>query len=255
MLLIDIATMNKSNILLTLSLSIFFLVGAAPQTGAEPLKAHIEHSTKVEPVAPQLRAGSQFNQDNLPRKYSRSKWFAIPRWMAGEWRRKEVHAQKNGRLLHTQKDVRQHRYGFQTDSEGKVWHWVRTPHPTITEQVDTISYFLIRNEELVASERDKVSVKITWTTWVINKRTRIIEKVIQGIQVDTYRPQGEGVLMAESHVANYNQDGKLLIRQDWCWKDDLMVYYEPVDQFEGVNVKLLFNDYLKSHNLARLLPR
>lgn len=244
--------MKKTVFPLILIIAIFSL---ALPLGAEPLKAHIQHSAKVEPVAPQLRAGSQFNQENLPRKYSQSKWFKIPRWMAGEWRRKQVHVRKNGRLVRSQKDVRQHRYGFQTDRQGNVWHWVRTPHPTITEQDDTVSYFLIRNEELVASNQEKVSVKITWTTWVIDKRTRIIDKVIQGIQVDTYKPQGEGALFAESHVANYNQDGKLLVRQNWCWKDELMVYYEPVDQYEGVNVKLLFHDYLKSHNLAGLLPR
>ncbi|HMP53618.1 MAG TPA: hypothetical protein PKD05_18865, partial [Candidatus Melainabacteria bacterium] len=65
---------------------------------------------------------------------------------------------------------------------------------------------------------------------------------------------GEGALQAVSHVANYNQDGKLLVRQDWCWQDDMMVYYEPVDSYEGVDVKRLFSDFLRSQNLAKLLP-
>ena len=221
---------------------------------AEPLKAVIQHSSEVKPVSPRLRAGSQFNQENLPRQFTKSKWFKIPRWMAGEWRRQAVYIRKNGVLQQSQKDIRQHRYGFQTDQEGNVWHWVRTPHRTVSEQTRTISYFLIRDEELVASSPDKVSIKITWTTWVVNKHTGIIDSVIQGVQVDTYRPKGEGALQADSHVANYNQDGKLLVRQDWCWQDDMMVYYEPVDSYEGVDVKRLFSDFLRSQNLAKLLP-
>ena len=241
---------TKTKLLLPLAL----LVLSVCPAGAEPLKARIEHSKQIEPIAPQLRAGSQFNRQNLPKEYSHSKWFKIPRWMAGEWRRQKVFIRENGRLVRSQKDVRTHRYGFQTDSRGNVWHWVRTPHPTIAEQTDTISYFLIRDEQLVARRKNQVSIQIVWTTWVINKSSRVIEKVVQGVQVDTYKPKGDGALWAESHVANYNQDGKLLIRQNWCWQDDLMVYYEPQDQFEGANVKLLFNDYLKRQNLGQLSP-
>lgn len=245
--------MKKMTRIVFLSL-LSFLVFVAPANCAEPLQAHIQHSHDISPVSPSLRAGSQFNQNQLPKQLSNSKWFQIPQWMAGEWRRKEIYIKKYGALQRAQKDVRQHRYGYQTDAKGKIWHWVRAPYPVVTEQANTISYFLIKNEDLIRASNSKVIIKINWTTWVINKANRVISKVIQGVQVDTYKSNGEGALLAQSNVANYDQDGKLITRQNWFWKDDLMVYYEPVDQFEGKNVKQLFIDYLIKTKRTKLIP-
>lgn len=221
----------------------------------EPLKATIQHQEHIDPVAPGLRAGSQFNKDELPKTNVNSKWFQIPRWMAGDWRRKEIFIKKLGRLQKSHKDVRQHRYGYQTDAQGNVWHWVRTPYRVVTEQHDTISYFMIKSEDILARTRNSVSIKITWVTWVVNKSTGVIKNVIQGVQVDTYSPRGDGALLADSDVANYNQLGTLTTRQNWVWKDDLMVYYEPIDNFKGINVKKLFFNYLLSRHLNNLIPR
>ena len=234
-----------------------FLIAAfiAAPVFAEPLKATIQHSENVAPVAPNLRAGSQFNREELPKSNLNSKWFQIPQWMAGDWRRKEIFIKKFGQIQSSQKDVRQHRYGYQTDAQGNIWHWVRTPYRVVTEQHNTVSYFIIKDEEILRQTKDSVSIKITWVTWVVNKTTGIINNVIQGVQIDTYRPRGDGILLADSDVANYNQMGKKTTHQNWVWQDDLMVYYEPVDNFKGIDVKRLFFDYLASRHLESLIPR
>lgn len=221
-------------------------------SAADVLQGQINHAESLPPVPTKLRAGCQFDDHLLPQMATKSVWFRIPKWLAGTWKRTESTSQTSGVPV-TKKDVRIRRFGFQTDSAGRIWHWVRTPFPGSTQQKSQHAYFLIQSEEPISITRDQVVIHITWTVWSFSN-SGVILNVYQGAQTDTFRQSEEGVIDASTTISYYDQEGKRKGGKIATWKDYLIEPYRPVDYWEGVDVASLFADFLRQNGLANQAP-
>lgn len=237
-----------------LTILILVLCWLLPQQPAvsDVIKGGVTHSESLPPVEPTLRSGSQFDEKFIP-KPSKSIWFRVPKWIAGNWRRSQTITQVNGKPPVSRKDIRIRRYGFQADKQGRIWHWVRTPFPNTTEIPEGHCCFLVRQEEPISITRDRVVVRMIWTAWLYN-HMNIVVSVVQGDQTDTFVEVEPGVIKAESAIAHYDQNGKLVSTGRATWLDYRIEDFASIDQYEGKNLKSLFVDFLGSQGMFDRIP-
>lgn len=202
-------------------------------------------------VEPQLRTGSRFDSSLLPKQRTRSKWFRIPKWMAGEWYRKYIY-DKRGK----KKDSRTRTFGFQTDSAGAVWHWVRVPFKQKNDLRGFSGNSIVRDESMVERSEDSFALRTIFTSWIVLKRTKIVVKVIQCDQIDVFKKRGDDTMTVKSSLARYDQLGQRIGKNyDSHWKETRKKEYAPIDEYKGVDVKEKFIQYLKDQRTEVLIPQ
>ncbi|HEY9785058.1 MAG TPA: hypothetical protein V6D17_06625, partial [Candidatus Obscuribacterales bacterium] len=207
------------------------------------------------PVPPQLRAGNRFDDRLLPQMRAKTEWYRIPKWFAGHWQRRKVTEKVKGYLMPvTRADVRIREFGFQSDATGRIWHLVRTPFPITVDQPFQVNHHVVTREEPVSVTRDQVVLRTVSTVWMVSKSTGMIANVAQVDQIDTFMPNDKGELIARSSVANYDQYGRLVRESEVRWTDRLVASYQPVDFYQGVNIKASFADFLQARGMADRIP-
>lgn len=239
---------------LAMGASLLVLSGSTFPVACRTLTGNIRHEESLPPVAPELRAGTKFDEGLLPKPHTISKWFRIPSWMAGEWHRQT-------RTRHTPmgsvqvKDERTRKFGFQTDSMGAVWHWVRIPFSQINDLGSIYAYSVVRDESMVARSENSFTLRTIFTGWLIDKRTGIVRSVQQSDQIDEFFLQSNGRMAIRGSICTYDQFGQKKSIEQCSWFDTKIADYNPVNQFGTTNVRQLFAEYLASKGTPVLIPK
>ncbi len=215
-------------------------------------------SKKVPPLPMKLRAGNIFNEKNLPATDKITKWYIIPRWIAGNWHRKyETILTRDKVILPSQPILSQTDYqmGVQKDKHGNIWTLYQTPKisgiDSDKEQVKNITMDL----KILNTKNNNLILKTRSFQIYIDKATNRINKVQQNEIVSIYSPINSKQFQSLSRVDWYNGEGFLIANDERMSTIDKIKDFENINNLEnGFDAKNNFKKILTKFGLVSLIP-
>ena len=215
-------------------------------------------SKKIPPLPVNLREGNVFNEKNLPATDKNTKWYVIPKWIAGVWHRKyETILTRDEVVMPAQPILSQTDYqmGVQKDKNGNIWTLYQTPKiSTIDsdkEQVKNITMDL----KILNTKNNKLILKTRSFQIYIDKATNRINKVQQNEIVSIYSPINSKQFQSLSRVDWYNGEGFLIANDERISTIDKVKDFENINNLEnGYDAKDNFRKLLTKFGLVSLIP-
>jgi hypothetical protein len=235
--------------------------GPYPQQ-SQPLKIEISHSERLDPVAPELRAGAVFNEQLLPPAEPGNDWYWIPYWYAGlkhvdtetDWQDYNFQTGVTinpDRVLLNRQDLA---IGFQADRNGQVWEFKRAPYRATIEGQNTVSIMMVRNRDPLLVSQERVVIRLLQTAIIVDKASNRILSSGQTEQINTYFPSGPGVMTLQSSIKTFGADGSPQLQELNSGIVADRAPFQPIDYYEGHDMRALFSNYMLSHGYGNLLP-
>ena len=232
---------------------------------APPLILHggvIEHAETMAPVAPQLQAGAVFTEQSIPVLQANNDWYWIPLWFAGQKHMDSATILQDydfrtgqtitpNRTIVTRQDLS---IGFQTDRNGQVWEFKRAPYTSVVEGANTFTTVMVRNRDPLHVDQNTVVLRLVETSVVVDKRSRRIQKTIQEEQINTYVPTGGGTMKLQTSIKSFGADGSPQVQETSVRMISQNAPYQPVDVYQGMNLKTMFRDFMLAKGYSRFLP-
>lgn len=185
-------------------------------------------------------------------------WFPIPKWMAGKWT-------KNGDLTRTVTDLRSGitspvnqfiedhmtvTWGYQTDSQGNIWHAHLIPSEREgVSQGKSVSFLIINLKVLEATPQNLA----TRTHYIVREMMgQQLTDIFQQESLTHYALVGADRMDAQSsnRVFTYQgqpkRDGAIISHYDKTSN------FEPIASKQGVDLAASLNEYLRTHNMSGL---
>lgn len=239
----------------------------APQPQAQQsqpvmLQGGIEHSERLQPVAPELQAGAIYNEQALPPIEPNNDWYWIPFWYAGlkhvdtetvlqDYDYRTGNVIRPDRVIMNRQDLA---IGFQPDRNGQVWEFKRAPYRTTVEGEKVLSVMMVRNRDPLAVSQDRVVVRLVQTCLTVDKNSRQILKSEQMEQLNTYTPSAPGVMNLQSSIKSFGPDGSPTVEEQSSRVVVDRAPFQPIDFYEGRDMRSLFSRFMLSHGYGNLLP-
>lgn len=228
---------------------------------ASKLKMLEPHADSLPPVHEQLRAGVTFNKSLLPGGSFQNYWYKIPSWFAGvrsceERTTLSVFDYNTNALDQTVTNTDFHSSafsGFQKDKAGNIWEFKRPPYWIEIDRGDSILCNCVNVTEPIEIKDDTVELKFVYNSLVIDKATWAISTSSQSESMNLYTKIGGDVVQVVSSDKVFDQLGKpqSIAKRTAIYK---MRAFEPVNLYEGRDMKKLFKEFLASSGQLDLLP-
>lgn len=220
------------------------------------------HSEALPPVDPRLQAGSIFNEQSLPKPQLNNDWYMIPAWYAGS---KHMETQtilqdydfRTGETLSAKRTILNRQdlaIGFQMDANGQIWEFKRAPYTATTDGGGTFTKTFVRSREPLQVNQGTVVVRLVETSVLVDKQTNRIMRTLQEEQVNTYTPAGQGALNIQSSIKGFGADGQAQMQQTSVRSATQVAPFQPINIYNGMDMRLLFRDFMIAHGFANLLP-
>lgn len=186
-------------------------------------------------------------------------WFPIPRWLAGKWT-------KNGDLTKTVTDLRTGitspvnefiedrmtvTWGFQTDSQGNIWHAHFVPSERDGESQGKNVSFLIYNLKVIEATPENLATRTHY----------IVKESVGGQVTDIFQQESltHYALVGGPNRMDALSSNRVFTYQGQPKRDGAMVsHYErtanfqPIAYKQGVDLAASLNQYLRTHNMEGL---
>ncbi len=186
-------------------------------------------------------------------------WFPIPTWMAGKWSKKgditqSVTDLRTGMTTPMNEFIEDYMtvtWGYQTDSQGNVWHANLVPSERKGESQGKDVSFLIVNLKILEATPQNLATR---THYIVRETVgRELADLFQQESLTHYQLVGSNNQMdavSSNRVFSYQgqpkRDGKLLSHYTKTNN------FEPLPTKQGIDLAASLNQYLKSHNMAGL---
>lgn len=232
------------------------------QAFAYTIEGGVEHVERMPAVAPELRAGAEFNSETL-KTSSGNNWIRVPAFLAGTWLVKNETAVyrkdfKTGKIYQsplTYKARHEFSYGHQQDPQGGIWHYVGVPYTSETRSSDYIEYHKVSRKDfqvLTDSEvRFRCLMNVVRVSHYDDDR---ISGSFQQESITSYRPLEEGTIELTSSTKSFDQAG--LPSFETC--NNAVIKrskpFKPVAEKDGKDLKALFIEFLTATGKSNLLP-
>lgn len=229
-------------------LSIFL----SPPAGAEPLKAGIQFDSDLAPLKSGLREGERMNLGATETKKEITEWRRIPDWFAGTWHKERSKRFVNGRPIYyqTRADLIT---GYQKDAKGRIWQPVFVSVGQV-ETDDYIEYQMPQRKTVYAIENGKYTSFSLSTRLRVDKDSGQIISSFQQEDLSVSKPDGDGLVKAVVECRVFNQDGKVQLEDTIEVLEERTEEFNPIDEFNGVNYRQSFFDFLEASGHPELIP-
>jgi hypothetical protein len=236
--------------------------------------SHSDFLAPVDPVRPALQSGGpQQGSQSTPEIISPTQggsfratvqnpaieWFPIPKWMAGKWTKsgdvtKTVTDLRTGITSPVNEFIEDHMtvtWGYQTDTQGNVWHAHLVPSEREgMSQGKNVSFLIVNLKVLEATPQNLA----TRTHYVVRESVgQQLTDIFQQESLTHYEPAG-GMNRMDAISSN-----RVFTYQGQPKRDGAMVShyersanFEPIQTRQGVDLARSLNEYLRSHNMAWL---
>ncbi len=257
------------------AVSIVYLNGLSAMCAT--LYGGVNHSDFLAPVNP-MQPPAQQNpvpQQNMPQAVDPTlgasvsptatiqnpaiEWFPIPTWMAGKWSKKgdvtqSVTDLRTGITTPMNEFIEDYMtvtWGYQTDSQGNVWHANLVPSERIGESQGKKVSFLIVNLKILEATPQNLATR---THYIVRETVgRELSDIFQQESLTHYQLVGSNDRMdaiSSNRVFSYQgqpkRDGKLISHYSKSSN------FEPLQSKQGIDLAASLNQYLKTHNMAGL---
>ncbi len=223
------------------------------------LKGSIEHSEKLEPVPSDLKAGANFNFNNLPPANVNVIWYQIPTWLSGTFYRKYVTILESSQPKVDPPGLKlaeqTNHYGAQLDNNGDVWDCVCLPkyrsinsdNQTCNIQTYDMKIIQSNNENVIKEARAREVYYDSYSNQII--------KTLQYESITI-------ITKVNSHKIKINSSTKFYTDQGLPYAEDKRVStmkrletFRPQNiALNGINLRADFRAFLIKNNLLNLLP-
>lgn len=174
-----------------------------------------------------LQTGTVYNEAALGEMENRWQWFVIPEWLAGKWHRTNQKSKFLGLFSVDMKADRNRVFGFQTDELGRIWHLVRVPYKAKVMRSYGFDVFVVRDEEMTAATEDSVTIKTTWSRYIVENG--IVQSVKNGFQNDRIQRQN-----TTPQTTKTTSTGTEVAAR---WIDTKVQEYAPIEFYKGVYLR------------------
>lgn len=255
--------------------SIIYLNGLSAMCAT--LYGGVNHSDFLAPVNPMQPAAQQnpVPQQSMPQAVDPTlgasvspnatiqnpaiEWFPIPTWMAGKWSKKgditqSVTDLRTGITTPMNEFIEDYMtvtWGYQTDSQGNIWHANLVPSERIGESQGKNVSFLIVNLKILEATPQNLATR---THYIVRETVgRELSDIFQQESLTHYQLVGSSDRMdaiSSNRVFSYQgqpkRDGKLISHYSKTSN------FEPLPSKQGIDLAASLNQYLKTHNMAGL---
>ena len=239
---------------------------AEPSQTAKPLvlqgSAEV-HAEALPPVDPRLQTGAIFNEQSLPKLQPNNDWYWIPSWYAGE---KHLETQtivedydfRTGETLSASRTILNRQdlaIGFQMDNEGNIWEYKRAPYTATTDGGGNFTKTFVRIRDPIEVNQNRVVVRLVETSVLVDKQTNRIKRSLQEEQLNTYTPAGQGAMYMQTSIKGFGEDGRPQMQQKSVRNATQVAPFHAINNYNGMDMRLLFRDFMIAHGNTHLLPR
>ncbi len=242
--------------LLLILLATCFLGNLYLPAGAEPLQGGVSLSETLPAVEPALRAGSTFNEANLPAMGTTQGWYWIPTWAAGIWHREVMTYLGPDGTGQTQLSRVNHFWGDQVDNQGGIWHHHNEPYGEREDLPQWTEWKTVLVREPVLITAQQMQMHFRATTIQVERATGKIHESYQQEEMQYLRPEGPGAMYQESWIKFFDQMGKPKGMEHGVAHLALIQPFQPVpyDRKTALDLRQDFQLYLASHGYQYLVP-
>ena len=233
------------------------------------LKVTVELTEKLPPLPSQLRPGSHFDYDKLPKdlvKAEDSRWYQVPLWLAGEYAygpmeiylRKDFEKQLESNEIIKEKDAPSGgRYrGIFSDKNNNPWQ------KCFSGFLETQSPKIFRLDQEFIGHLDGADTYVEFSSGmeIYTNGHKTIESVQRVERLRTFVRQPDGPVKVSYSEKSFDDDGyprQLICRRGTMKKLVKYMPYEKGEYFQGKEYSELakeFCAYLKATKRADLIP-
>lgn len=237
--------------------SIFLLNCCCLPVSAEMLQGGVSDLAEaLPPVQPNLRAGANFNEANLPAMGTVRGWYWIPYWAAGVWHRQTMTYDLPDGSRKTQLSAVDHFWGQQLDNRNGVWNHHNEPYGEREEMPGIIEWKTVVMKEPVVVTNDGMKVHFRATTVQVERASGRIRRSYQQEEMQNLRPAGPSVMAQESWIKFFDQMGRPLGNEHAVAQLTLAQPFQPenFDRKTGLNLQQDFIAFLTANNMQNLIP-
>ncbi len=222
----------------------------------------IVHAEAMAPVAPQLQAGVEFDEQAMPKLQPNNDWYPIPAWYAGY---KHIETQTilqdynfaTGQRISPNRTVVNRQdlpIGFQIDRNGTIWEFKRAPYSSTTDGGNTLTTTIIRSRDPIQVTQSYVVIRMVETSVVVNKRNRRILRSMQEEQINTFTPAGQGTMNLQTSIKSFGADGRPQVQETSVRVVSQIAPFQPINSYQGMDTRSMFRDFMIAKGWGNLLP-
>ena len=222
----------------------------------------IVHAEAMAPVAPQLQAGVEFDEQAMPKLQPNNDWYPIPAWYAGF---KHIETQTilqdynfaTGQRISPNRTVVNRQdlpIGFQIDRNGTIWEFKRAPYSSTTDGGNTLTTTIIRSRDPVQVTQSYVVIRMVETSVVVNKRNKRILRSMQEEQINTFTPSGQGTMNLQTSIKSFGADGRPQVQETSVRVVSQIAPFQPINSYQGMDTRSMFRDFMIAKGWGNLLP-
>lgn len=234
------------------------------QRGNTPfaLQGGLEHTERVTPVNPTLRAGSTVDFGKLHALTPGNVWSRIPNWAGGTWSTSSNTAyyhynyEHNLKSLHvdTFMDKSAETFGWQKDKNGDIWHFVGTDFYTVSEGARDYSVDFHKVHEILEQSEDRFVVHHLATRALVAKTTKRVTRVYQAESINVYTRGKNGTLRCKNSIKSFDAQGYAASLQKGVSYEKQLRGFQSWDVYQKRDMYKLFAEYLNTHGMPDLIP-
>jgi hypothetical protein len=229
--------------------------------GTKFLHGSVEHSDQLAPVQSGLQVGTTFDATKLEQGSATRTWYRVPPWFAGKWQyddytttfSQDYKTGSTNPQARTHPAVASETWGCQRDRLGGIWDFFAASGLSETTSEEKIWKDMTTDESLIFDSDTKLIRRSVSTRTTVDKTNNTILSVSQFECFSTYTMYGDKV-KTEYSMKEFDDQGKpKLLSQGWRIGSRLAPFI--VDNYRHKeDVRPSFLEYLKSHDLQKLVP-
>lgn len=226
------------------------------------LEGSAEHAETLPAEDSRFAAGSVFDASSLPEFKSGNNWFWLPTWFAGNYKtdtltrvyRYDYRTGKTDVARNTAVFRRTEKWGWQQDRLGGVWQFDNTPYQKEVDRGPSKEIQLCKERVPVRITNDSATLRFRITAIIINRETEKIEWTIQSEFLQTYTLVNPNRIRVDVSAKSFDVNGKPMTLDKSVQYLDRITGFEPENNLDGKDLRVLFREFLLARNRADLIP-
>jgi hypothetical protein len=226
------------------------------------LQGGVEHDVSLPSLPDTFQVGQKLDPVDFEKLTPDNNWFPIPNWDAGNW-----HAETKTIEYMEDLDTGEHSseqivvpeaqdtlIGHQRDKSGQIWQFIEIPRWKKVGDPRGVAYLRAIREDVLQSDPSQIVLKILNNQMIVDRKGDKILASRQVQQIGTYVPVEDGLVKLEASLKDFDQNGNAKHLQRASTLMKRTAPYQEVDTLNGLDLKQLFEEFMKRTGRQDLLP-
>lgn len=225
------------------------------------LEGGVQHSEKLAPVEKEFRRGAKIGKDFVERRDPKNHWYQIPDWAAGTWTStlstrtyaRDLRSNRQLELPESRSTNMRFSWGFQRDKQGHVWEFAKEPYTLTLSSPEHKVIKRVLKRDFLQSDDKQVVLKLLTDNVIVNKNTDKVIKTVQVENIQVCQPSASECMTCNASYKIFDEDGTAVESGKEVNTSKRIEPFKNIDEYEGKNMRELFNEFLKAEGKPELL--